>query len=475
MMETHELEEALSFEKFFEYEFCRTYGYVFEPFQRQIARTLQRERFTLTKVARGHGKTELAAAYAIWYAKYNPRSRITIVSSAVDQSTRLLARIKTRLADIGSLQYLVPSGPAIGISKFKNRKWNQTSIVLTNESEIKCSSFTDTIRGSRNDVIIADDILRSDGTMPVSDAIELFNSAFIGSLNEAGRSQVHIFGTPISPDDLLAYYSKTGEFVVNEYPAIIDGKPVMPSRFTLEDLERLKRIMGEIAFSREYMLRPIPAGAAVIPPELVESSITPSIPEEFDYIIFGVDIAMSEAVDADYTVVAVIGVKDGVAFLIDLIRRRGLSADEHKELLHHLYRMYSPDEIVIEKNGIGFSLVEDLEQEALLPITPYKTTRVNKEINIGRIRSFMEQNKLFLTPVAELETLREELSSMAIKKNGRLEAIGKHDDTVMALALALSSEFLVEGSGRALGLISDGKYIPPENVTDSGRIIGEVI
>ncbi len=475
MTEFNELAEALSFEKFFENQFCQTYGYQFEPFQREIARTLQRERFTLTKVARGHGKTELGVAYAIWYAKYNPGSHIVIVSSALDQSTRILARIKDRLTDIGSLQYLLPSTTRIGIGKFKNRDWSKTSITLANQSQIRCVPFSDTIRGTRNDVIIADDILRSDGIMPLEDAINLFNDAFIPSLQDASRSQIHIFGTPISSDDLLSYFEKTGEFVVNEYPAIVDGKPLMPSRFKLEDLEKLKRIMGEISFSREYMLKPIPTGASIFQPSLIEKSVVRSHPDSFDFVVMGVDVAMSDRADADYTAVAVVGVKDGIAYVVDVTRHKGLSAEEHEQLLYQLYKLYDPDEIIIEKNGIAFSLVEELEKAAILPIVPYRTTRVNKEVNIGRILSMMEQGKLKFLPFTNFEIVRDELVSIIPKRNGRIESASGHDDTVMAIALALSSESLIETPAFAVGLVRDGKMIPVEKLGQSGNVLGEVI
>lgn len=451
-----QIAEALSFPTFFENQFCKTYGYTFEPFQRKIAESFQKHKRTLTMVARGHGKTEMVAAYAIWHAKYNPGSQILIVSSALDQSTRILARIKDRLADIASLQYLLPAiTPNDGVDKYRQKDWSKTSITLSNGSRIICSPFSPSIRGTRNDVIIADDIIRDDGKLSKEQAIELFNSVVVPSVNDPKTSQIHVVGTPIYPDDLLAYLKKTGSYHVNFFPALDENnEPIFKSRFTKKFLEQTRKDVGEIIFSREYLLKPIPTGRSIFPPALTEKKITTAVPKEFDYIVMGVDVAMSDSPTADASAFAVVGFKDDIAYLIHLDVFNAMTADEHISHITHLYNAYDIDEIIVEKNGISFSMVEKLETETTLPITPFTTTRKKKEIALGRIKTFLEQDRLYFAISHNLDILMEEMHSIVPKQNGRLEALTGHDDTVMALALALTTDDAEGGpSPKVVGIV----------------------
>jgi len=85
----------------FEFFCTKVLGLIISDHHRKIAELLKDEskNKVVIEVARGHGKTELMKAYVIWYATFNEKKKICIISSAKEQSwdiQKLLRTIRKR-------------------------------------------------------------------------------------------------------------------------------------------------------------------------------------------------------------------------------------------------------------------------------------------------------------------------------------------------------------------------------------------
>jgi hypothetical protein len=93
--------------------------------------------------------------------------------------------------------------------------------------------------------------------------------------------------------------------------------------------------------------------------------------------------------------------------------------------------------VIVEKNGVG-AVVSEILSKALAKymVEPFHTNRPNKISNTDRITYFLEREELKLPRdpfYSELLMFRQ------LETGDRAAGEGAHDDSVMALALALSS------------------------------------
>lgn len=157
-------------------------------------------------------------------------------------------------------------------------------------------------------------------------------------------------------------------------------------------------------------------------------------------IYMGVDFAMSTNVEADYTVVWVVGVDGkGNRWLIDMHRAKGLPYQEQLSLINTLGRKYQPALIFLEDNQMQRIFGDELIRTSDLPIKKF-TTGVQKnslDKGVPSLRVLLENGKFRIprgdaSTVQKVDTWIEEMRSITFI-DGKIQSVGSHDDTVMAL------------------------------------------
>jgi hypothetical protein len=157
----------------------------------------------------------------------------------------------------------------------------------------------------------------------------------------------------------------------------------------------------------------------------------------------GVDFAISSTVQADYTVIVVIGVDNfGNRWLIDIFRKKGMPYREQQSEINRVGRLYDPGLMTLEANQMQRIFGDELIQETDLPIYKFVTTAQNKnslEFGIPELRVLFENGK-FRIPRGDARSIEltdiliDEFRSMTFL-DGKIQSVGKHDDTVMAIWL----------------------------------------
>ncbi|NEP16868.1 MAG: hypothetical protein F6J97_08170 [Leptolyngbya sp. SIO4C1] len=125
--------------------------------------------------------------------------------------------------------------------------------------------------------------------------------------------------------------------------------------------------------------------------------------------------------------------------VVKLYRRQKGTTEQHLSNIAELLADYQPVTCSIEKNGVGQVW---LEQLSYLPgsrntsLEGFATTRDSKEGLIGRLVVALERGHLTIPN----SIITQELLGFQRRSDGKLEAASRyHDDTVIALALALHS------------------------------------
>jgi phage terminase large subunit-like protein len=145
------------------------------------------------------------------------------------------------------------------------------------------------------------------------------------------------------------------------------GSVIDSRRETLEDLERLRQSMGELFFSAQYQQQPIPLAGNLIKSEWFKEYDVAPIFSANDLLVISIDTAMKGAPSADYSVATVWLARGENAYLLDLWRER-VDYPKLRRGVHRLREKHPNATLLIEDNGSGTSLIQDLRASNLAVI-----------------------------------------------------------------------------------------------------------
>lgn len=399
--------------------------------------------------ARDHGKSYFFDfAYPIRQAIKYPRECGFIFSATQSQATDLLDMIKKEIESNPKLQYLVP---------VKKTYWGSTKIVLANGHRIYAKGFNVRVRGAHPIWVVVDDGL-NDETAWSETTRKKQNDYFFNSISNiiTPKGQIVVVGTPFHENDLYGELKKNKRYICKTYPAESnpgepDNKALWPDRYSLEVLNTKKIEIGTINYGREFLVSPISDEMSLFPAGLFKGSPV----EQFNIVLgmplsfwtdkgivpyIGVDFAISSTVQADYTVIIVLGVDDfGNRWLIDMFRKKGMPYQEQRSEINRLGRLYDPGLMALESNQMQRVFGDELIRETDLPIFKFTTDQSKNSLEFGipELRVLLENGK-FRIPRGDSRSIEltdiliDELRSMTFLE-GKVKSVGKHDDAAMAL------------------------------------------
>jgi hypothetical protein len=131
-------------------------------------------------------------------------------------------------------------------------------------------------RGRRADLLVIDDPADPRKLASMADidrALEALQRRILPLLKDK-TARVLLVGTPLIEGDVVAWAERNPEFVTTRLPAILsDGCPAWPQKYPLEELEKIKRLVGEKSFNAEYLLQAVAPLDSFIPADVLERAI----------------------------------------------------------------------------------------------------------------------------------------------------------------------------------------------------------
>lgn len=404
------------------------------------------------QIPRGHSKTwSFTMNFAVWMLWRNDNFRMCLASSALTQAEDFMDEIQGRLKDNDFFKGSIPN--------MTKHAWNKSKTTFNNGSRYIVRPFSDTIRGTHVNAFFLDDILR-EGQMTIEELAKVFWGILYPTVQTKGGKIIFV-GTPMSIGDLFSELETKSSFVVKKYQAVSTDesgnwiRPLWPSKFSLEKLRKIKDTMSPMFFEREYMCNPLAGSAGIFGAELIKrQSDSYEIPERrlnCNYYL-GIDIALSSQARADFTVFVVIEKDEkGKLWMRRLERYKGVDTHFIIDRAKELDRIFQFVKLMPENRGLSQGIVMDMQNTKLHPQIALRTegfitTKNNKEALISNLSQQLSSGNLHLIPNDIL--LKEMMAfSKVIDKSGKetFEGIGEHDDTVMALGIAVNAAFSVLG------------------------------
>jgi hypothetical protein len=210
--------------------------------------------------------------------------------------------------------------------------------------------------------------------------------------------------------------------------------------------------VGSLLYSREFLTAPRSAESSLFPRELMEPMMRPDLALQKTFykhpdqdrelmVVQAWDLAWSERTGGDYLVciTALVNVRTGQRRLLYIERWQRLSFDDQCLLIEAKWRQYRADVVVIESDGAQSIWAQHIAARSPVPVVPHDAGG-KRDLAHGVPSLLIQfQNRKWEIPFSpgsylheEVETLLSELEAFGWV-DGKLEGVGEHDDTVMAL------------------------------------------
>jgi hypothetical protein len=128
-------------------------------------------------------------------------------------------------------------------------------------------------RGRRADLLVIDDPCDPRKLASMADidrSLEALQRRILPLL-KSKTARVLLVGTPLIEGDVVEWAERNPEFVTARLPAILDdGRPAWPQKYPLEELEKIKRLVGDKSFNAEYLLQAVAPLDSYISADLIE-------------------------------------------------------------------------------------------------------------------------------------------------------------------------------------------------------------
>lgn len=419
----------------------------FEPYfyQKEIVDLIEARKFTCIAKTRQLGISELICNYFVWKALKNPGYVAVILSKNQSDTSALAKRVKKQL-----FPFITE-----GLLSFKTD--NLTDIEIAGGGRLLFrNSSPNGIRGveSVSDVLfdewgfVEDAELIYEAVLPTlelvgDDARVVVNSTPNGRVGHYwnmlssgnGDNDIDRHCTEIKNDvgSAFRHWVDNGEW--NKVVIHWKAHPVYSKVIGYLEKKRVQMKMSEAGIQREYNLSFDDSDQNVFPYETIEFAAIGNYcdHDKSKRYYMGIDVS---TIGDDFTVGVMLSEYQGSFNVAAMYRQRKASMDRNLDALSLLIEQYQPTKIAIEvTGGVGQLYLEKLSgRHPATMITAIKTTGDSKPVMIER--SIHAHEKRVLTYPAGV--ISDEHKGF-VRKEKRLEAsTGNHDDTVMALAFALS-------------------------------------
>jgi hypothetical protein len=425
---------------------------------------------------RDHGKTTVALAYLLWrlwcHGRDPSSGRLLTVpagkfGAVVFSATRAQAEVFVatfrELLDANTWLF-EPAGVRRKVGANRSLARSATRLQLANGGELRSRVYGTSTRGLHPDLLLLDDVLNDENSRSEASRNATWDY-FVGTLLPMHARRVVILGTAFHQDDLLhrlrtrqphvaagstGAASSSVRFVWHRFAALdaTSDHALWPGRHAVNELVELREFNPTI-FSREYQNRPRDDAASMFPYELTQRALDDTLTFLPTYrtpagevVVLGADLAISEAAGADFTAVVVVAFElaTGRRRILYASRRKGLGLTAQLDLFADLCVRYNVDLGIVEQNGFAAWLLEALRDR---PDTQGRflgenTGQEKTDFRVGvpgLKMAFLEGR--WVMPTGDAESLQfariwqAELSAFGWK-DGRLEGLGEHDDTVIA-------------------------------------------
>ena len=416
------------------------YGY-----QENFINLIQNNRRIISMQPRQMGKSQVVAAYILWYTLFNNNKTVAILGNKSDAAMEILGRYQLMYENL-------PLWMQQGI-----KTWNKGDVELENGSSVFTAATSSAgIRGKSVNILYVDEV----AIIPNNVAESFFTSVY--PVVSAGETtKIILTSTPLGYNHFWKFWNDAEQGANGFVPLRVEywEHPKRDAKWA----EEQKRILGEIKFNQEVLCAFLGSSNTLInadtiarlsPVPYVHSKDNLDILEEpKDNHLYFVTVDTSRGVGGDYSAFTVVDCTDYPFTVVAKYRDNKISPLLYPNIIHKVAKDYNNAYILVEINDIGQQVADiihnDLEYENMLwvgndqkygqflstsgrsAVLGVRTTKQIKRIGCASLKTLVENNKLL---VFDKDIISE--FSTFIEHNGSFEADeGYHDDLTMTLVL----------------------------------------
>lgn len=388
---------------------------------------------------RGFAKTTvMGVAYPLWLVLTNKNIEIMIVSQSESRSKKTLSIIKS----------LIENNPLLVELKPKDFKetWSSKQINLSTNCKIYCRTFTRTIKGDRNDIVLMDEAESYENP-------ELFFDYIVPTLKKGGK--IVLISTPEVNGLIQMIEDRNIGYVIGSYPAIVNGKSIWPEMFPMKRLDRIKKIQGEQFFQKNFMLNPFSeSGKSIFTAESIRLASDKNSGFTSKHlggeVYIGADFAIASGPDSDFDCFVASEIIDERVILKHGELHRGWPVPAKVQRLIELFEEHKAIMIIADESHVGFDVIRQLKAEGI-PVQSQSFAHRERHRLLTNLKSILDSGRIKIPRNLDdlqcrrfIDKLEVELLSIHQKTSDTsgitsFISTGAHDDTVMALAMAVKN------------------------------------
>lgn len=418
----------------------------------------------LLMVFRSGGKSTIVGLFAAWLLYINPNLRIMVLAADHNLAKKMVRNVKRIIERHPLTKSLLPES---------KDQWASDRFTITRNLELRDPSvlargITSNMTGSRADVIICDDVEVPNTSDSVEKRAELRERLSEINYVMVPRGMQLYVGTPHCFDTIYNIEDYLCGFDLLKIPVLDhEGNSAWEDRFSLKDIERIRKSAGGNKFISQMMLQPVDIRESRLNPDLLrfyDEEIIYS--KELNALFVGGEQAVSASAwwdpsfgkgNNDKSVMAVVFTDtQGRQYLHRAVRITAeVKSDEDeatiqcRQVSSILKSLYIPS-VALEINGIGRFLPSILRRELANLRVPCAVVEISsrraKEARI--IEAFdvaMSSGNLYAHESIKQSDLINEMRSFRVGSNSGF------DDHLDAVAGALAMEPIRLKSAGAIG------------------------
>lgn len=378
-----------------------------------------------------------SVAFPAWVLGQDPTRKILCVSYAEGLAERHAFDTRT-VMEAEWYRYCFPR------TRLHRHKNTRLEFATTRQGFRLATSVGGTLTGRGGNLIIIDDPHKPEEA--ASDTrretvLEWYRNTLLSRLDSKRDDAIILIQQRVHEADLAGYLLESGDWVHLDIPAIAEESqriPLGPERVHVRQpgdcldpkrepravLDQTKAQMGSYVFAAQFQQRPAPLGGGII--QWGWFKFYEALPESADHndlVIQSWDTATKAETLHDYSVCTTWLVRNNHCYLRDVYRARLEFPELKKRIVAHA-EAWQAGQVLIEDKGAGTSLIQALQRETRLAITP-RLPKEDKAIRAMGVTAQIEAGRI-LVP-------REALWLADFQREVVTFPNGKYDDQVDSL------------------------------------------
>ena len=422
-------------------------------YQKRFINALNDNRWVISMQPRQMGKSQVVAAYILWYCLFNDNTQSAILANKASGAREIMSRFQLMY------EYL-PMFLQQGVTT-----WNKGSIELENGSKVFTAATTGSgLRGKSLNFVYMDEM----AIIPANVFEDFFISTY-PTISSGKTTKIVITSTPLGYNHFWKFWTEA-EQGVNGFTAVEVKYQEHPKRDQAWADEQL-RVLGELKFTQEVLCSfigssntlirsDISSKMAVSKPiyskdglDLYEKVIKKDPSGRHKDHIYVIVVDPSKGLGADYSAFTIIDISASPYKVVGKYRDNLISPILFPSVIYKVARDYNDAWILFEINvseQVPHIMYHELEYENILMVTRGKTgqaigggfsgqiTRPGvqtdkkvKRIGCANIKALIEEGQLVI-PDGDII---HEITTFVQVKDSYAADEGYHDDLMMTLVL----------------------------------------